>query len=391
MALAEILGRPLCIPCIIDSGRFFEGYERDGEPKQVVRNGTTCLIQYFKGEHSNEFVAQSGKEVRHYKHGLLKGLWNVSDDKVTGEFEILDDGCALFRQEWNSLTKDFWIRTVNEKEHCMKEIVDAHTQAVIYRGGLNENGQRMGRGIEFEYGLDKLKMEGIWKNDKLIRIIRLFKGKIMTEFRDTTDNLNVFDRSPIYYGEYWYDEVHNSYRRHGHGFQINTEGIANTEGQWEHGIELRQWQLTNGWYKIEENPLKEVPDVTDIVVDSYVFESASYLNLNCYKEVETITIGDHNFINVDHFNVTDLNALQKLEIGDYSFYKNDRSARFDRTFCVTDCAKLQTIIIGLFSFNYFSSRFELARLPSLEHLEIGKIGEDSSCFSYCNVEITGLL
>ena len=370
--------------------RFFQGYEKDAEPRQAERDGVMCRIQYFKGEHKNEYLAQTGKEVRHYRHGLLEGSWMVSDDDIIGEFERFHDGCAQYRQEWKQLMEKNWVRTVNGRESCIREIVEASTEQVIYRGGIDETGARDGRGIEFNHKLTEPKIEGYWEGDKLKRILRLFKGEIMTEFCNTEDNSEVSSRIPIYYGGYQYDEVHNSFIRHGKGSLINIKGIADREGEWEKGIPSTFFELTDGWYKVDDNPLKNQSDSKIIVVKSHAFKEASSFNLSHYKKAETIEIGGHNFQNVDHFEISGMDALQTLSIGDYSFYKDDRENRFFRTCSIMDCKNLRSIKIGNHSFHYFSNRFELVQLPSLEHLEIGVLDEDSACFSYCNLEIRGL-
>ena len=350
-----------------------------------------CQIQYFKGEHKNEYLLQSGRDIRHYRHGLLQGLWMISDQDIIGNFERFDDGCAVYRQEWKQLTEKNWVRTVNERKSCIQEIVEARTKRVIYRGGLDENGNPHGRGIEFDGSLEKPKREGLWEGGKLNRIIRLFKGKIMTEFCNTDDNSKVSSRVPIYYGEYQYDEVHNSFIRHGNGSLINVKGIADRKGRWKNGIQTEFRQLIDGWYEVMENPLKYQLDTKAIIVNSGAFEKGNFLDLSQYKKVVTIEIGNRNFENVNHFEISGIDTLQTLSIGDYSFYKNDREDRFLRTCSIVDCKNLRSIKIGVHCFHYYSSRFELVQLPSLEHLEIGDLDEDSACFSYCNLEIRGLL
>lgn len=350
-----------------------------------------CHIQYFKGEHKSEYLIQSGREVRHYRHGLLEGSWVISNQDIIGEFERFNDGCAKYRQEWKQLTEDTWMRTVNGREGCIKEIVEANKERVIYRGGLDENGNRHGKGIEFYDNLERPKIEGIWEGGKLKLIIRLFKGNIMTEFCNTEDNSKVSSRTPIYYGEYKYDKVHNSFVRHGNGSLINKLGIAHKKGRWDNGIEKEFCDLIDGWYKVAENPLKDQPDTKAIIVNSGAFEKEGFLNLSQYKKVVTIEIGKNNFKNVDHFEISGIDTLQTLSIGDYSFYKNEREDRFFRTCSIVDCKNLRSIKMGVHCFHYYSNRFELVQLPSLEHLEIGDLDEDSACFSYCTLEIRGLL
>lgn len=172
------------------------------------RNGEDLRIQYYQGEHKDEYTIISEQEVRHYQNGVLKGLWEVRNGEIIGTFKIFDNGCVQYCQDWNTLKKGCWIRTVNRKLGCMKEIVDSKTQKVIYRGGIGDNGKRKGRGIVFDSKSGNIQMEGIWLDDELKRIIRLFDGDKMTEFKDAGDNTDVSSRIPIYVGEYSYNETH---------------------------------------------------------------------------------------------------------------------------------------------------------------------------------------
>ena len=90
--------------------------------------------------------------------------------------------------------------------------------------------RRLGRGFEFDSKSGELKLEGIWVRDQLIRIVRIFNGKQITEFNDTRDNLDVVSRIPSYCGEYYYDEDTNSCYRDGTGYILNDNGIAVSRG-----------------------------------------------------------------------------------------------------------------------------------------------------------------
>ena len=375
----------------VDTDKYFEHYIRDSGPREETWRGALCQIQYFLGEHKNEFLVQNGNEIRHYRQGLLNGVWAIQNDEVVGDFERLHDGCALYRQEWTSLQQDFWIQTVNRKECCRKEIVDAQTQQVIYIGGINENGEKTGRGVVFKEGIENPEMEGIWEANELKIILTLFKGDKMIRFDNAESNLDVFSRIPIYCGEYWYDSAQNTFLRNGIGYEIDKNGVAGSKKEWKKGIEVRSCQLKDGWYIIHDNPLKNDPKSVNLVIPPHAYHYADCLNLSCYKNAETIEIGEYNFMNVDHFKVQDMDTLQKLKINKFSFYKNDRKDRFIRTFAVTNCKNLQSIILEAHSFHYFSNRFELCELPSLEYLKIGDLNIDSACFSYCNIEIQSLL
>ena len=100
-------------------------------------------------------------------------------------------------------------------------------------------------------------------------------------------------------------------------------------------------------------------------------------------------IGSYNFCNTDHFSLSENNCLEELEIRDHSFYRIDPANRMNRTFSLVDCANLRSIIIGSFSFQFFSGEFELSRLPSLELLKIGVINDSSANFNHCNFILKG--
>ena len=85
------------------------------------RSGEDLLIQYYQGEHKDEYTLISKQEVRHYQNGVLKGLWEVRNGEIIGTFKIFDNGCVQYCQDWNTLKEGCWIRTVNKKLGCMKE------------------------------------------------------------------------------------------------------------------------------------------------------------------------------------------------------------------------------------------------------------------------------
>ena len=87
------------------------------------------------------------------------------------------------------------------------------------------------------------------------------------------------------------------------------------------------------------------------------------------------------------FNIDGLNELRSLMIGNRSFstiksandwdfnkVKNDCS----RSFYILNCAKLESIEIGKFSFVAFGDKFELFNLPKLSTIKIGSIETDYS-------------
>ena len=104
------------------------------------------------------------------------------------------------------------------------------------------------------------------------------------------------------------------------------------------------------------------------------------LYLTKYPYLKSIEIGNDCFSNVDIFKIDGLNELKSLKIGDNSFTKNKNSYGSDssRSFHILNCAKLESIEIGRFSFSDYGGGFELNNLPKLSTIKIGSIETDYS-------------
>ena len=120
------------------------------------------------------------------------------------------------------------------------------------------------------------------------------------------------------------------------------------------------------------------------------------LNLNEYRYLKSIEMGDDCFENVDTFRIDGLKSFKSLKIGKNSFTQqkdNWNSIRIDssRSFHVLNCIELESIEIGRFSFSDYGGGFELKNLPKLSTIKIGEIGSDSSNFFYSSFEIKGII
>ena len=130
------------------------------------------------------------------------------------------------------------------------EILDESSLVVIYRGGFDSNYERHGHGVEFDRKTGIESFEGVWEHGRLIRVLKEFDGKEMTEFVESNDNLDVATRVPIYIGGYSYNEESGTYNRNGVGYLIDiSTRIANRECIWEDGVEVRGIDLFDGWYR----------------------------------------------------------------------------------------------------------------------------------------------
>lgn len=183
------------------------------QKKTVHYGGIEYDLQYFQMEHSKEYILRNSSGVaRLFKNGVLKLSWKEENGRRVGNFISYDKGRVLFMENWdNLLGGNQLVRIVNKKIGEVMEILDESTLIVIYRGGYNTNYERHGVGVEFDRKTGNESFEGVWEHGRLIRVLKEFDGKEMTEFVESNDNLDVASRVPIYIGGYKYDEESGSY------------------------------------------------------------------------------------------------------------------------------------------------------------------------------------
>ena len=137
-------------------------------------------------------------------------------------------------------------------------------------------------------------------------------------------------------------------------------------------------------------------NVTNLIISSNSCNELNSLNLNEYRYLKSIEIGDDCFENVDLFNINGLNALNALKIEGDSFTQqkdNWNSIRSDpsRSFHIINCAELESIEIGKHSFSDYGGGFELFNLPKLSTIKIGEIEITSFNFFGSAFEIRGII
>ena len=282
---------------------------------------------------------------------------------------------------------------------------------------------RHGKGVEYgENG--KLKYEGHWKRDELMRIVREFEEDEMIEYEDC-DNADVLNRIPLYIGGY--SIIDGEFKRNGIGYLIDRKnGTAIRECVYENGEELNGIDLFDGWYVNgmnesircvlnNEQPTVVVDEVlvsdkrveihdsnrlyqlawyiTDLVIGSNCCKDENSLNLDHLVWLKSIEIGDKCFENANIFRIDGSNHLKSLKIGMNSFTKNRNWYGNDssRSFSILNCVELESIEIGSFSFSDCAGDFELKNLPKLSTIKIGKIGSGSSNFRYSSFIVEGII
>ena len=121
------------------------------------------------------------------------------------------------------------------------------------------------------------------------------------------------------------------------------------------------------------------------------YNELTSLNLNEYRYLKSIEIGNNCFMNVNLFKIDGLKSLKSLKIGMNSFTtaKNSYGNNVNRSFSILNCIELKLIAIGECSFSDYGGGFELRNLPKLSTIKIGEIASTSYNFCYSSFEIKG--
>ena len=136
-----------------------------------------------------------------------------------------------------------------------------------------------------------------------------------------------------------------------------------------------------------------------IQISNGSYNSVILFKLLDLNTIESIVIGDNCFENVNEFVLNGLNHLKSLKIGINSFthcksndkWNSNKANNGNRSFHILNCAELELIEIGLFSFSDYGGGFKLKNLPKLVTIKIGEIGSRSYNFSYSSFEIKGII
>ena len=417
------------------------------QKKKISMNGVDYEVTLYQGNHSNEYLICEMKDgkvegrCQLFNRGILSLAWMVKNGKRIGGITEYENGKALKKESWDSIlgnngdrrmienSKEGLIMTIRKNE-CENE----HGDIVIYRGGFDKEMNRDGYGIEYDIEDGKEKIEGYWSKDKLIQIIREFDVDTnqMIEYAENDDenddgNVELLNRIPIYIGGYCIEN--GKYVRNGVGYLIDkASGTAIRESEWEHGREKEGGiDLYEGWYmegmsesirsvlknekprEMKTEPIVNVPSkritiygsselnemdlkVTELVFCSNCCNDLNALDLNKFKWLESIEIGDECFGLVKTFQVDGLNRLKTIIIGSNSFTQAKKSWKDNKSksFHILNCESLKSIHIGESSFSDFAGDFELRNLPQLQFITIGVYDSPSYNFFYSSFVIRGI-
>ena len=389
-----------------------DGYATLSFPLPYFKNGVHYILQRYQGKHRNEFLLRSETgDVYLYENNVLKQKWKENKSgKKSEEFIRYKNGRVHFSQNFEYILEQMNSkRIVYHKKGLRMEIWSAQTGHLLYHGEYNERRMKEGWGIEYDEESGNMVVEGIWSKGRLIEVIRCFNGDVMTELkRNGSDSLDPVKRIPIYVGGFRYDEDNETFVREGKGCLIDEEsGIAIREGEWKDGKEVSGVDLFNGKY--DPVPLKQEikctvdmnslnNQVTDLIISTNCCNDLKALDLNRFKYLHSIEIGNDCFENVQTFQIEGLNRLKCLKIGNNSFTLvkektwnddwNDACGKANnqlKSFHILNCESLESIQIGDYSFFDFGGGFELKDLPRLQSIKVGSFN-----FCYSSFVIRGM-
>ena len=383
-----------------------------GRIERKMVDGNAVEIIPYQGVHCDEYLmreVKSGRCSLFYK-GILQLSWKEIDNKKSGGFTVYEKGKAIRSQDWNGLDgKEY--RYIENQKNGLELVIEGN--GVIYRGGYDsvESMKREGKGVEFDEKSGRVLRCGVWKNDELFQVIQEFESEeamIEYDVEEGEENVSVLNRHPVYEGGYVFDEAKREAVRHGEGCEIDG-GVAVREGKWERGKLVESVDLFDGWYvKMDWNDVFDRrrnlrveihnwgewqnvnKSVTELVIPAKCCNESewSVLDVSGLKRLKRIQIGDDCFGNVNEVKLIGLHKLESVVIGANSFTKakngwgNDPNGHF----YLKDCEQLKELKIGCFSFSDFSV-CEIANVPSLEVIEMGKLNEDSCNFFYASLEL----
>ena len=228
-----------------------DGYLTLGEPKKMTIGGCNYILNGYQGDHADEYTLKKDNKVCLFKNGILKMIYEADEkDAPIVEFTRFENGCVAFVQSFNDILDNRnFNRIVNHVRGERLEIYSHESDHLIYHGEFNEKREREGWGIEYDAESGAMLLEGIWKGNKLVEIIRKIEGTIMIEFKRNGNNTIASNRIPVFVGEFVYDEEKESFIRNGRGYWIDEETrIATREVEWKDGVEVSGRDLVDGWY-----------------------------------------------------------------------------------------------------------------------------------------------
>lgn len=180
-----------------------DSYLSCGNPKEDTILGSKYIMQYYQGNHKDDYSLKKDNKVCLFHNGVRKMHYQTDKDgDQIGDFTHFENGRTAFIQSFDDIfdKRDF-CRIVNHVKGERMEIYSNTSGNRIHHGEFSEHREREGWGIEYDEESGSMLLEGVWKNNRLVEVIRKIEGNIMTEFKLNGNNTIVSYQIPLYVGE----------------------------------------------------------------------------------------------------------------------------------------------------------------------------------------------
>lgn len=239
------------------------GYVKEREEVKRV-NEKEYLIQYYQGEHLNEYSIIETKEgkldgkAQLFYNGVIRMSWMFENGIRKGHVTTYKKGVVEAIRSWDNL------KDINSDDYCIENrkcgklmvIRDYETDQIVYEGSYDDKMQRNGYGFVLDTETGKRKSYGYFENDEMIQLICEFDDDQMTQYevKDKESNLHPYEHRPVYIGGFLFIEDEQRVVRHGDGVEINyLSGMAENAGVWMNGSKMNKTPLYNGWFNKTES------------------------------------------------------------------------------------------------------------------------------------------
>ena len=137
----------------------------------------------------------------------------------------------------------------------------------------------------------------------------------------------------------------------------------------------------------------DLPALTILSIGDGSFGNSTIFQLSNLNSFQSLNIGNEMFNLVSIFKIDGLTSLTSLSIGSNSFtsMKNGFGNDSNKSFHILNCAKLESISIGEYSFSDYGGEFELSNLPQLQSIVIGNINSNSYNFYSTPFDINSMI
>ena len=97
-------------------------------------------------------------------------------------------------------------------------------------------------------------------------------------------------------------------------------------------------------------------DIEEIIVPDYTCNGTDdRLDVQKYKKLRKLIVGDHSYVNLKVVNLTGMQNLEMVEIGESSFMRDEFLHDWlERAFYLVDCPKVTELTIGEWSLRDYS-------------------------------------